>query len=164
MPYKDQTKKKYIPTSDVILEKADRAFITPWSAREKKRAVVKTFMEAERPLSPITGRTMAPRPTKGGAMIDKAFKLKVKRMYKSGISIRRIAHEMQCSTTTIQRLRREDGYETRTNAKGKGEQWPTNININVSHEMVVAIRKQVYGRYRTRSDYVRELIRRDCGL
>ena len=164
MPYADPTRKKYIPTSDVILEKADRAFIEPWSKREKKRAENKSFMELERPLSPITGKVMQPRPTKGGVMIDKAFKAKVKRMYKSGLSIRRMAHEMQCSTTTIQRLRREDGYETRTNAKGKGEQWPTNINVNVTHEMVVAIRKRVFGKYRTRSDYVRELIRRDCGL
>ena len=74
MPYADPAHKKYISTKDVILEKSERAFIEPWSKREKKRKENKSFMEEQRPLSPITGKVMQPRPLKSGAMIDKAFK------------------------------------------------------------------------------------------
>lgn len=161
MPYKDETKKRYISTSDVILEKNDSAFIEKWQSRKAKTIANKPLFEASKRMSYTTGKKIKLRLMNNGGYIDEAFTERARKMYNSDMSVKRMAIELGCATSTINRLRREGEWSKRKFEHGGGRRYPAEVSIHMTKDMVAHIDKHVFGRFRNRSAYLRHLVARD---
>lgn len=99
-----------------------------------------------------------------GAVIDDAFIQRLTRLYKQGMGVKTIAVELGCGYSTVNRLRRDLGIPQRVPKGVKNKPAMKTLHIFMSAELHKAVEAAYFGRYRSKSMYVRALIKRDLGL
>ena len=161
---------KYQSTSDVILEKRDAAFIETWEERKARKPRPKKTWEERKTQKQEYDRVRHERgrvrlkPLASGVLIDAAFIKRAEKLYNGEMAIKRIAIEMGCGTNTITRLRREFNWPSRKGRLGFGKNNRTERSFHLPKSVLDAMDRHIFGRYRSRSAYVRRLIERDLGL
>lgn len=138
-------------SDDIIRPGDDSKFYEPWAERKARTALYEaTRKQVDRPVGM--------RVLKNGGLIDENFIRQFKRLYMGEMSLKRIAIELNCGTSTVVRLRHQLDLPRRRQPERREAQETT---IRFSSGMLDAIDKHIWGRYRNRSAYIRTLVARD---
>ena len=98
-----------------------------------------------------------PRKLRNGHVVDTHFMQQVARYYRQGKYIKDIASKMGCGFQTIVRIVRElQLTDRKVNGRIK-----TRIDIKLTDKLIADIDVNIHNKYRSRSDYIRQLIEAD---